>query len=71
MTAEDAGKGIVKERDYTDIDGLITNEPGLVLTFYADCVPLYFVDPVHRAIGMSHSGWKGTVGKWERPRSQR
>lgn len=64
VTAEDAGKGIVKERDYTDIDGLITNEPGLVLsTFYADCVPLYFVDPVHRAIGMSHSGWKGTVGK--------
>ena len=64
MTAEDAGKGIVKERDYTDIDGLITNEPGLVLsTFYADCVPLYFVDQVHRAIGMSHSGWKGTVGK--------
>lgn len=64
VTAEDAGKGIVKERDYTDIDGLITNEPGLVLsTFYADCVPLYFVDPVHRAIGMSHSSWKGTVGK--------
>ena len=64
VTAEDAGKGIVKERDYTDIDGLITNEPGLVLsTFYADCVPLYFVDQVHRAIGMSHSGWKGTVGK--------
>lgn len=64
VTAEDAGKGIVKERDYTDIDGLITNEPGLVLsTFYADCVPLYFVDPVHHAIGMSHSGWKGTVGK--------
>lgn len=57
-------KRVVKERDYTDIDGLITNEPGLVLsTFYADCVPLYFVDPVHRAIGMSHSGWKGTVGK--------
>ena len=61
--AEDAGKGIVKERDYTDIDGLITNEPGLVLsTFYADCVPLYFVDPVHRAIGMSHSGWKNGSG---------
>ena len=64
MTAEDAGKGIVKERDYKDIDGLITDEPGLVIsTFYADCVPLYFVDTVHRAIGMSHSGWKGTVGR--------
>ncbi|MFR5733372.1 MAG: laccase domain-containing protein [Clostridium sp.] len=31
------------------------------MTFYADCVPLYFVDPVHRAVGLSHSGWRGTV----------
>lgn len=59
---EDAGKGLTRERGYTDIDGLITNEPGIVLsTFYADCVPLYFIDPVHRAIGLSHSGWRGTV----------
>lgn len=64
VTAEDAGKGIMRERDYTDIDGLITNEPGVVLsTFYADCVPLYFVDPVHRAIGLSHSGWRGTAAR--------
>lgn len=64
VTAEDAGKGIVCARDYTDIDGLITNEPGLVLsTFFADCVPLYFVDPVHKAIGMSHSGWRGTIAR--------
>lgn len=62
VTAADAGKGIFRARDYSDVDGLITNEPGLVLsTFYADCVPLYFVDPVNRAIGMSHSGWRGTV----------
>lgn len=47
-----------------DIDGLITNEPDLCLvTSYADCVPLFFVDPVHKAIGLSHSGWRGTVGK--------
>ena len=31
------------------------------MTFYADCVPLYFVDRTHRAIGLSHSGWRGTV----------
>ncbi len=31
--------------------------------FYADCVPLYFVDPVRKAIGLSHSGWRGTVGR--------
>lgn len=64
VSMADAGKGLVRERDYQDVDGLITNEPGLVLsTFFADCVPLYFVDPVHRAIGMSHSGWRGTVAR--------
>lgn len=60
---EDCGKGYARERDYTDVDGLVTNVPGLVLTtFYADCVPLFFLDPVKRAIGLSHSGWRGTVG---------
>lgn len=61
---EACGYGVTKERPYTDVDGLITNEPGVILsTFYADCVPLYFVDPVHKAIGLSHSGWRGTVGR--------
>lgn len=64
VTEGDRGKGLVVARDYTDVDGLVTDVPGLVLaTFYADCVPLYFVDPVKRAIGLSHSGWRGTVGK--------
>lgn len=67
VTEEDAGKGIVRERDYDDVDGLITDVPGLTLvTFYADCVPLYLVDPVHRAIGLSHSGWRGTVNRMGR-----
>ncbi len=61
---EDEGKGLVRERDYRDVDGLITDVPGITLvTFFADCVPLYFLDPVHRAIGLSHSGWRGTVGR--------
>ena len=64
VTAEDAGKGVTRERDYTDVDGLVTDVPGLALAvYYADCVPLFFVDPVHRAIGASHSGWRGTVGR--------
>lgn len=64
VTMEDKGKGLVYPLDYSDIDGLITNVPGVCLsTFYADCVPLYFVDPIHRAIGLSHSGWRGTVGQ--------
>ena len=61
---EDAGYGVTRPRPYKDVDGLVTDEPGIILsTFYADCVPLFFVDPVHRAIGLSHSGWRGTVGR--------
>lgn len=62
VTREDEGKGVIRERDYRNVDGLITDVPGITLvTFYADCVPLYLVDPVHYAIGLSHSGWRGTV----------
>lgn len=61
---EDCGKGIVRPKDYRDVDALVTNEPGVVLSaFFADCVPLYFIDPVKRAIGLAHSGWRGTVQK--------
>ena len=64
VTEADRGKGFTKPLDYTDVDGLITDVPGLVLaTFYADCVPLYFVDPIRKAVGLSHSGWRGTVHK--------
>ena len=67
VTVEDMGKGYDRERDYQDIDGLITDVPGAVLvTSYADCVPLLFVDPVRKAIGASHSGWRGTVARMGR-----
>lgn len=60
----DGGAGVTRPLPWSDVDGLITDEPGILLaTFYADCVPLYFVDPVHRAIGLSHSGWRGTVSR--------
>lgn len=61
---QDGGKGITRPRNYHDIDGLLTNEPGVVLaTFYADCVPLYFVDTKRHAIALAHSGWRGTVAR--------
>lgn len=51
-------------RRFLETDGMVTNVPGICLvTFYADCVPLFLVDPVKKAIGLSHSGWRGTVGK--------
>lgn len=55
-----AGTEIVKK--LKDVDGMITDIPELVLaTSYADCVPLFFCDPVKRIVASSHSGWKGTV----------
>ncbi len=64
VTPEDEGKGVTKDRDYRDVDGLITNRPGVTLvTFFADCVPLYFLDVKKKAIGLSHSGWRGTVNR--------
>ena len=61
---EDGGKGITRPRNYKDVDGLLTDEPGIILaTFYADCVPLYFVDTKRRAIALAHSGWRGTVAR--------
>lgn len=64
ITEEDAGKGVIGTGELTDSDGMITNVPGLVLYIsVADCVPLYFYDPVKRVIALSHSGWKGTVNR--------
>ncbi|MBR0447237.1 MAG: peptidoglycan editing factor PgeF [Clostridia bacterium] len=62
VTAEDRGQGITREKEYTDVDGLITNDPNVVLcTQYADCVPLFFVDPIKRVVATSHAGWRGTA----------
>lgn len=64
VTDQDRGMGIVRPRSYADVDGLVTNVQGICLvTFFADCVPLYFLDPAKKVIGLSHSGWRGTVGK--------
>jgi len=59
------GRGAYSYADsIADHDGLITNKPGVgLLTFYADCIPLYFFDPCQKVIALAHSGWKGTMGK--------
>lgn len=55
------GQGLFRKR-MKDVDGLITNVPGVALvTYHADCTPVYLYDPVKKAIGMVHAGWRGTV----------
>lgn len=64
VTSADCGVGITKPRDIESVDALITNEKNVTLvTYYADCTPLFFVDVKNKAIGLAHAGWRGTVGK--------
>ena len=61
---KDTGKGVVSMEIDGKCDAAITNEKGIMLlTIEADCTPVYILDPVKKAIGMVHSGWRGTVGK--------
>jgi YfiH family protein len=63
VTKEHAGAGVQsRESALQSKDSFITNETGLFLhALFADCVPVYFYDPVKRAVGLAHAGWKGTV----------
>lgn len=63
VTYKDKGKGRTSRMSaIPSKDALITKDKGICLTsFYADCVPLYFFDPVNQAVGLAHAGWKGTA----------
>lgn len=44
------------------VDGIITNEAGCGLSMnFADCGSVFLYDPVKKAIGLGHSGWKGSI----------
>lgn len=61
ITPREKGYGITQIAP-TGIDGMITRLPNILLcTVEADCVPLYLYDPVKNAIGMVHSGRKGSA----------
>jgi len=61
----DKGRGAGSFEDsLTDVDALITADPGVPLSsYYADCVPIFLFDPVKRVVALAHAGWKGTVAK--------
>jgi len=60
---DDAGRGIEREALSEFCDGLFTNETGLpLISLHADCVPLFFYDPVRRAASVCHAGWRGVSG---------
>lgn len=65
VTEMDTGRGALDyESGFPDTDALITNCPQVPLgTCYADCVPLFFLDPVKKVVAVCHAGWKGTMNK--------
>jgi len=59
-TAADAGEAFLPAK--REFDAVITNTPSLPIgTYHADCVPVFLLDPVNRAVGIAHAGWRGTA----------
>ncbi len=60
---------VIDRPDYTrgeleGVDAMVTNLRGTAIGVRtADCIPVLLYDPVHQAIGVAHSGWRGTVNK--------
>jgi YfiH family protein len=65
VTRADAGGGMYLHLpSIKGADALVTCTPGLyLLALSADCPPVFFYDPARRAIGLAHSGWRGTIGR--------
>lgn len=62
VSEKDKGKGIKIASDLPYCDGLITNNVGVPLvTLHADCLGIFYLDPVKKCIGVCHAGWKGVV----------
>jgi len=59
----DAGRGYTRT-PLPICDAMITNDPAITLiTGHADCMALFFFDPVHRSIGLAHAGWRGALNR--------
>lgn len=58
----DFGKGITKAPLRHVCDGLYTSEKGLpLISYHADCTPLFFYDPKKRIVAVCHAGWRGVA----------
>ncbi len=54
---------VMKPGSYSDVDGLVTKNPELVLSLQvADCIPLFLIDETAQVLGLIHAGWRGAAG---------
>ncbi|MCL6634462.1 MAG: peptidoglycan editing factor PgeF [Peptococcaceae bacterium] len=63
VDGRDRGRGALSQHDaLPGTDALVTGTPAVPLaSFYADCVPVFLLDPVRGVVALAHAGWKGTV----------
>lgn len=63
IRGEHLGRGAKSQKDtLPGVDALVTDRPGVPLaSYYADCVPVFLMDPVRKVVALAHAGWKGTV----------
>lgn len=53
---------IMGRKEPESYDGITTNQRGVTIAALgADCIPIVFADPVKKACGVAHSGWRGTL----------
>ncbi|AGC69063.1 laccase domain-containing protein YlmD [Thermoclostridium stercorarium subsp. stercorarium DSM 8532] len=64
VNKQHCGMGLLRERTFGESDGLITADMNVALvTFHADCAPVYLYDVKRKVIGLVHSGWRSTLLK--------
>jgi YfiH family protein len=62
VTSKDIGMGLFMNDSIPEFDAMITKETGIILvSFFADCTPVFFYDYRNNIVGIAHSGWKGTL----------
>ena len=62
INENDMEKGFSRQSDLIGVDGLLTITPGVTMvTFHADCMPVFLFEPVIKAAALLHSGWRGTL----------
>ncbi|XP_059540676.1 purine nucleoside phosphorylase LACC1 [Myotis daubentonii] len=53
---------VMGRKEPESYDGITTNQRGVTIAALgADCIPIIFADPVKKACGVAHAGWKGTL----------
>lgn len=49
---------------HKEADAILTDRPDITLFMrFADCVPIFLFDPIHKVVGIVHAGWMGTVNR--------